>query len=192
MPRRSPYLLEGINELGGEPRSDIGPVAGYLADVYELRPEVVRPEQLEFTITFVNQVETARTGAQRVDPEFVFALRRIKGWASAPAATAQFVEQATFNIRDQGRARGAIFNNPIRMSTLADIVGSPAHDMVWDGFYVFVAGSDLSVDWTVVAASLPANGTVQFGISITGDLLRTRRLPGGAMVVSDQQGRERG
>ena len=189
----SRYQLMGINELDGAPRSDVGPVAEYLTDVYELRPEVVRTEQLEFRVTITTGVEVFRTGAQRVDPEFIFALRRIKGWASTPNANdRQFVEQAVFNVLDQGRARGGIFQNPIRMSTLCNIDGSPAHDMVWDSFYTFVAGADLSVDWTVALANLNNVGTVEFGISITGDVLRTRRLPGGAMVVSDAQGRRRG
>lgn len=195
---RSNYLLDGITVISGgqfhgEPRSDVGPVAQYLADIYELRPEVVRIEQLEFSITFVDGVETQRTISQRVDPEFLFALRRIKGWASAPADTAQFVENASFNVVDQGRARGGIFRNPIRMSTLCDISGSPAHDMVWDAFYGFVAGADVDVDWTVVLAGIPTDdATVRFGVSLTGDLIRTRRIPGGAMVVSDDEGRQRG
>lgn len=185
--------LQGLHTgLDGAPRSDIGPVAQYLADVYELRPEVVRIEQLEFRIQFINGVETFRDVAKRVDTEYIFALRRIKGWASAPANSAQFVEQAVFNIQDQGRARADLFRDPIRMSTLADINGSPAHDMVWDAFYGFVAGGDLNVNWTVNVAGIPQANTVEFGISITGDLLRTRRLPGGAMVTSDPRGRERG
>ncbi|HMO94947.1 MAG TPA: hypothetical protein PKD27_02435, partial [Tepidiformaceae bacterium] len=181
MNRRS--ILQGLHEFHGEPRSDVGPVAQYLADVYELRPEVVRIEQLEFVITFTNGVETARTVSQRVDPEFMFALRRIKGWASAPDDTSQFVDMVTFNVDDQGRARGGIFRNPIRMSTLCDINGSPAHDMVWDAFYGFVAGADVDVTWNVDTTDFPEQGVVRFGVSLTGDLLRTRRLPGGAMVV---------
>lgn len=184
--------LAGIHELSGEPRSDIGPVAQYLADVYELRPEVVRIEQLEFRTIFTNGAELQTTGAQRIDPEFVFALRRIKGYASAQDGSFQFPELATFNIRDQGRGRGGLFSNPIRMSVLTDRLGSPTHDMVWDAFYSFVAGGDISVDWVVDAANIPQQGRVEFGISITGDLIRTRRLPGGAMVVSDSRGRQRG
>lgn len=184
--------LAGIHDFNGEPRSDIGPVAQYLADVYELRPEVVRVEQFEFRIRFEAGLETFRDGTKRIDPEFIFALRRIKGWASAPDGSAQFVEQATFNVVDQGRARGGIFRDPIRMSTLADINGSPAHDMVWDAFYGFVAGADVIVDWNVNVADIPQEGVVEYGISITGDVLRTRRLPGGAMVVSDSRGQQRG
>jgi len=201
---RDGYHLDGLHsvaELGDAPRSDIGPVANYLADVYELRPEVVRTEHLEFRIQFTAGVETFRTGAQRIDPEFIFALRRIKGYASTANVVlgqgqvglpVQWVEQAVFNVRDQGRARGGIFANPIRMSVLCDIQGSPAHDMVWDSFYTFVAGADISVDWTVVAANVPQVGVVEYGISITGDVLRTRRLPGGAMVISNPSGERQG
>ncbi len=186
------YHLRGIHELDGEPRSDIGPVAQYLADIYELRPEVVRTEHLEFRLVIEGNSITFQSGAKRIDPEFAFALRRIKGYASAAAGTAQFVEQVTFNISDQGRARGGIFQDPIRMSVLADINGSPAHDMVWDSFYTFVAGADLSADFVIRdIGALPAT-RVEYGIAVTGDVIRTRRLPGGAMVVSDSRGNRRG
>jgi hypothetical protein len=190
---RRPYLLDGINSLDGEPRSDIGPVAQYLADIYELRPEVVRIEQLEFRVIIESRVVTFESGAKRIDPEFAFALRRIKGYGSAPAATAQFVENTTFNITDQGRARGGIFQDPVRMSVLCAVDGSPTHDMVWDSFYTFVAGADISAEFNVGdLTAYPAAGKVEFGISVTGDVIRTRRLPGGAMVVSDQNGNRRG
>ena len=186
------YHLRGIHELDGEPRSDIGPVAQYLADIYELRPEVVRVEHLEFRIVIDGNAVIFESGAKRIDPEFAFALRRIKGYASAPAATAQFVEQVVFNISDQGRARGGIFQDPIRMSVLAQVDGSPAHDMVWDSFYTFVAGADISAEFTIADISALPQGRVEYGVSITGDVIRTRRLPGGAMVVSDQRGNQRG
>lgn len=185
-------LLNGVNELGGEPRSDVGPVAQYLADLYELRPEVVRVEQLEFRLAIEGNVVTFESEAKRIDPEFIFAMRRIKGWASAALNTAQFVPEVTFNITDQGRARGGIFRDPVRMSVLCDINGSPAHDMVWDSFYTFVAGADISAEFVVRDLSALPVTLVEYGISVTGDVLRTRRLPGGAMVVSDGRGLQRG
>lgn len=194
MRQRSRYHLQGLHELHGEPRSDVGPVAQYLADLYELRPEVVRIEQIEFRIVIEDGAITFQDGSKRIDPEFLFGLRRIKGYASAPADTAQFVELMTFNVSDQGRARPrGIFLDDIRMSVLCDINGSPAHDMVWDAFYGFVAGADISAIWNPRDLALfPQEGRVEFGISLTGDVIRTRRLPGGAMVVSDDRGNERG
>lgn len=176
-----------------EPRSDIGPVERYLQDAYNLRPEVVRVEQLEFRITIVNGAITFQTPSQRLDPEFAFILRRIKGYGSfaVPApGDLPIINQAVFNIEDQGRARGGIFRNPIRMSILAYPAGGPAHDMVFDSFYVFVPGADVAVNWAVQLANLPQEASVEFGISITGDVLRTRTLPGGALVT-DALGRRR-
>jgi hypothetical protein len=174
-----------------QPRSDIGPVEQYLQDAYNLRPEVVRVEQLEFRIRVVDGVTTFQTPSQRIDPEFIFVMRRIKGYAGFaidPQGTPPFCIGAVFNIEDQGRARGGVFRNPIRMSILCDRNGSPAHDMVFDSFYVFVPGADVAVNWQLDPAIFTGEDAppfIEFGVSITGDVLRTRTLPGGALVTDD-------
>lgn len=172
------------SHLGSDPRSDIGPIAEYLRDITKLPPELVRPEQFRFRIRIQAQVITFTSPADRVDAEYVFALRRIKGSASNPTVNAADLHRMEFNIQDQGRGRGGLFRNPINMSTLAGTSG-PGHDMIWDSFYAFVPGSDISVDFTVLGAlgDFIAQGDITFFVSLTGDLVRTRKLADGTLII---------
>jgi hypothetical protein len=165
--------------LGDSPRSDIGPIMEYLKDATKLPPEVVRPEQLLFELQVdATPASIFETASQRVEPEYIFVLRRLKGYVSVPQTNDAFIHGITFNIRDQGRARGGIFNNAINMAVLAN----SQHDMVWDTFYAFVPGSDVIVEWTIDAARVGANALIT-GVSITGDLVRVRRLDNGTLVI---------
>jgi hypothetical protein len=183
--------LKGLGDLAGDgPRSDIGPIERYLQDAYNLRPEIVRTEQLEFTVQADDTGITETTPSQRIDPEFAFILRRIKGFASMLEGQGPLSSPfMTFNVDDQGRARNGVFRNPIRMSYLVNVDGSPAHDYVWDAFYVFQPGADVIVNWSF-AGSIAANESAIWGVSLTGDVVRVRSLPGGALIT-DPSGRRR-
>lgn len=167
----------------GDPRSDVGPIAEYLRDITKLPPEVTRPEQFNFQNRILNgAIDTAGgfpTPTQRVDPEYVFALRRIKGFVSDPNQNIDLVHLVEFNVADQGRARGTIFDDDINLAVLVQTV----HDMVWDSFYAFVPGSDMVVDWSIDLTGFPDIGDVTVGVSLTGDLVRVRRLPNGVLAI---------
>jgi len=173
-----------LHQLGSDPRSDIGPIAEYLKDITKLPPEIVRPEQYRFRIRIQAQAQTFVSTADRIDAEYVFALRRIKGSVSNPTVNAPDLHRMEFNIVDQGRGRGGIFRNPINMSTLAGTSG-PGHDMIWDSFYAFVPGSDINVDFTVLGAltDFIQGGDITFFVSLTGDLVRARRLADGTLQI---------
>ena len=176
----------GLSSLGGgEPRSDIGPVSGYLQDVYNLAPEVLRTEHLRFELAVENQAIVFQTDAQRIDPEFVFALRRIRitGFCNDAQQTNFCGPDITFNIEDQGRGRGGVFLNPISIMETANHNGTYAGEIVWDGFYRFVTSASIKGIWTVDPSSLAGAGRYTFVASICGDVLRTRTLPGGAMIT---------
>jgi len=177
--RQVPAPGRGLGQ--GDPRSDIGPIMEYLRDITKLPPEVTRPEQFNFQNRIINGAIAAGfpTPSARVDPEYVFALRRIKGFVSDPNQNTDLVHLVEFNVADQGRARGTIFDDNINLAVLVQTV----HDMVWDSFYAFVPGSDMIVDWTVDLAGFPAIGDVTVGVSLTGDLVRVRRLPSGVIVI---------
>jgi len=177
----------GLGALGsGEPRSDIGPVSGYLQDVYNLPPEVLRTEHVRFDLQIQNQAIIFQTDAQRVDPEFVFALRRLRivGHCSDPAQVNFCGPGITFNIEDQGRGRGGVFLNPVSIMETATHNGSYAGEIVWDGFYRFVVSASLKALWSFDLAQLPGAGIYTFTASISGDVLRARTLPGGAMITT--------
>lgn len=172
---------------GGEPRSDIGPVSGYLQDVYNLAPEVLRTEHLRFELQIKNGQVVFQTDAQRIDPEFVLALRRIRitGWCSDPANVNFASPAITFNIEDQGRGRGGVFLNPISIVETANHNGTYAGEIVWDGFYRFVVAASLKGLWSFDLALLTGTDVVYtFVAAISGDVLRARTLPGGAMITS--------
>lgn len=180
--------IEGgsLGSLGsGEPRSDIGPVSGYLQDVYNLAPEVLRTEHLRFELQINAGVVTFQTDAQRIDPEYVFALRRIRitGHCTDVAQLNFAGPHVTFNIEDQGRGRGGVFLNPISIVETANHNGTYAGELVWDGFYRFVTSASLRGLWSFDPAQLPGQGTYTFVASISGDVLRTRTLPGGALIT---------
>lgn len=176
----------GLGSLGGgEPRSDIGPVSGYLQDVYNLAPEVLRTEHLRFELAVLGQAIVFQTEPQRIDPEFIFALRRIRitGFCSDDAKVNFCGPEITFNIEDQGRGRGGVFLNPISIMETANKNGNYAGELVWDGFYRFVTSASLRGIWTVDPSLLTGNGRYTFVASVSGDVLRTRTLPGGAMIT---------
>lgn len=164
------------------PRSDLGPILDYLQDATKLPPAVVRPEQLLFELeTDAQGAQLAVTTSQRVEPEYLFVLRRIRGYVSVPATNYPFVHGITAQIVDQGRARGGIFNNAVNMAHLCSTSG-PMNDMVWDTFYVFVPGADVNVTWTIDAARVGANALVT-GLSLMGDLIRVRELDNGTLII---------
>lgn len=169
--------MDGNGFGSGDPRSDIGPIAEYLKDVTKLPPELTRIEQFSFTIE-VDAMGgiTATTPSNRIDPEYVFALRRIKGFISDPDTNLAVSHLITFNIADQGRARGGIFDDPINLAVLVN----NNHDMVWDSFYGFVPGADILVNWTVATG---IDSALMAGVSITGDLVRVRRLASGTLII---------
>jgi hypothetical protein len=175
-----------LGSLGsGEPRSDIGPVSGYLQDVYNLAPEVLRTEHVRFDIQIQNGVVIFETEAQRIDPEFVFALRRLRivGHCTDPAQINFCGPSVTFNVEDQGRGRGGVFLNPVAINETANHNGTYAGEIVWDGFYRFVVSASLKALWSFDPALLPGAGIYTFTASISGDVLRARTLPGGAMIT---------
>jgi hypothetical protein len=171
----------------GDPRSDLGPILDYLKDIAKLPPEVTRPEQYSFNIRILNGAINAQNNVSRVDPEYVFAMRRIKGSVSRPEVNGELVHLMDFNVVDQGRGRGGIYRIPISMAVLVGM-GGPAHDMVWDSFYAFVPGSDIQLDFLPALAQFPQVSDATFIISVTGDLVRTRRLPDGTLVIPGVNG----
>lgn len=171
------------------PRSDLGPIENYLADIAKLPPELTRPEQLNFRIQIDRSgapaTITTTTPSRRVEPEYVFALRRIKAFVSNPELNGIDVDLMEFQIRDQGRARGGIFDSRVNMAVLVGPSG-PAHDMVFDSFYAFVPGSDVIVDWTpdlTLLGGVQDETRVVYGVSLTGDLVRVRTLPDGTVTI---------
>jgi|GEM_PF-3415430 len=177
----------GLSSLGGgEPRSDIGPVSGYLQDVYNLAPEVLRTEHLRFELQIREGAVLFQTDPQRIDPEFVFALRRIRivGHCTDAAQINFAGPHVTFNIEDQGRGRSGVFLNPISIVETANHNGNYAGEIVWDGFYRFVSAANLRGLWSFDPTQLNVSGaTYTFIASVCGDVLRVRTLPGGAMIT---------
>lgn len=176
----------GIGDLSGDPRSDVGSISNYLQDVYNLAPEVVRTEHLRFELRIVNQQVVFETPSLKIDPEFAFALRRLRitGWCSDPTAINFANPSVTFQLEDQGRARGGIFQSPISIVETANHLGVVASELVWDSLYRFVPGADIRGIWGVDLATMPQEASVTFMAGITGDVLRTRTLPGGAMITT--------
>ncbi len=156
-----------------------GPILDYLRDISRVRPELAGIEQYSFTADInAAGVITAQTASRTTHPDFVFAMRRAKGFVQDPAVSPAAPSLVQWNVRDQGRQTD-VFRDPIFLSIMVGTSG-PAHDMLWDSAYVFIQGADVSVAWTVDAAAWAALVGVPklVGVSLTGDKVNVSKKGG--------------
>lgn len=147
-----------------------GALVQYYSDLASgaIAPEDMRIEDLQYRV----QIDPAGNITFESDKvtlisRYNFAIRRIVGFAMDPefAGIAAFL--VTVQVREEGR-NFDIFKRPVNMASLlrdADGVAS------WDGVYITVPGTDLSVNWSIDTQRWPAlvGVTKEFGVQIIGD-----------------------
>lgn len=157
-----------------EPRGAIpvppGPLVQYYSDLAggAIAPEDMRIEDLQF------RVQISPTGqiiweSDKVSliSRYNFALRRIVGFAMDPALVGPAAFLVGVQVREEGR-NFEIFKRPVSMaSLLRDSEGVAA----WDGVYITIPGTDLSVVWSVDTVRWPAlvGAAREFGVQLMGD-----------------------
>lgn len=154
-----------------------GPLLSYYADLSSgvLAPENMRIEDLTYRCRINPAGEiTFQTPSIQIISQYNFALRRIVAWNMNPLIMGNAPGLVSFNPKEEGRNYD-VFKNPVSMASVsaAGGAGNPAE---FDGTYVAIPGTQLSVNWFVNAplwASLVGT-TKEMGVQLIGDYVICR------------------
>lgn len=157
---------EGIRRLPpGWMATYYGDLAGGL-----LAPEDMRLEDAAFRV----QIDPVGDIVFSTDPillvsRYQFAFRQIVGWAMDPDVVGSAPALVGFNVREDGR-NFDVFKRPIDMQSLLSRNGS-GNVHKWDGVYITVPGTTMSVEWFVDRARWVAlvGAAREFGVQLLGD-----------------------
>ena len=149
-----------------------GALVQYYSDLASgaIAPEDMRIEDLQFRV----QIDPAGQIAFESDKvslisRYNFAIRRIVGFAMDPDLNGAAPYLVGVQVREEGR-NFEIFKRPINLQALLDS-GGKSDLVAWDGVYITVPGTDLSVVWSVDTTRWPAlvGTSKEFGVQILGD-----------------------
>jgi hypothetical protein len=161
--------------MPGDGQVPPGALVQYYGDLSSgvLAPEDMRMEALQY------RVQIAPDGSVNSESQSVmlvsrynFAIRRIIGSTMDPAFSGAAPALVDFNIQEDGR-NFTVFKTDMSMSALVNGGSTVAE---WDGVYITVPGTQLSVIWSVDTqrwASL-VGATKEFVVEILGDLVVCR------------------
>lgn len=147
-----------------------GALVQYYGDLASgaIAPEDMRIEDLQYRV----QIDPAGNITFESDKislvsRYNFAFRRIVGFTMDPELAGMAPYLVGVQVREEGR-NFEIFKRPINMASLLRNSEGVA---AWDGVYITVPGTDLSVVWSVDTqrwASL-VGATREFGVQLMGD-----------------------
>lgn len=153
-----------------------GALVQYYGDLSsgELPPEDMRVESLQY------RVQIAPDGSINSESESVmlvsrynFAFRRVIGSLLDPDFAGAAPGLVDFNIQEDGR-NFKVFKTDMSMSALVNCSGS-GNIAEWDGVYITVPGTQLSVTWSVDSRWATLVGaTKEFVVTLIGDLVVCR------------------
>lgn len=158
-------------------RPQPGPIVGYYADLSSgvLAPENMRIEDLTYRVKINPAGEIiAQTGSIQIISQYNFALRRLLAWNMNPAVMGNAPGLVSFNVKEEGR-NYSVFKNPISMASVS-AVGGAGNPAEFDGTYIAIPGTQLSVEWTVntqLWGSLVGT-TKEMGVQLIGDYVICR------------------
>lgn len=167
MPMQVPQ--SGMPTQDGEPVPP-GALVQYYGDLASgaIAPEDFRIENLQFRV----QIDPAGNVTFESDSvslisRYNFAFRRIVGFAMDPEFAGMAPYLVGVQVREEGR-NFEIFKRPINMASLLRSAEGVA---VWDGVYITVPGTDLSVVWSVDTQRWAAlvGASKEFGVQLLGD-----------------------
>ena len=146
-----------------------GNLVQYYSDLASgaIAPEDMRIEDLQYRVT-INPAGQVTFESDKVSliSRYNFAIRRVVGFAMDPDFAGIAAYLVNVQIREEGR-NFEIFKRPINMASLI----REGIEAAWDGVYITVPGTDLSVVWSVDTSQWAAlvGVTKQFGVQILGD-----------------------
>jgi hypothetical protein len=147
-----------------------GPLVQYYSDLAggAIAPEDMRIEDLQFRVQINPQGQIIFESPKvSLISRYNFALRRIVGFAMDPVLVGPAAFLVGVQVREEGR-NFDIFKRPISMASLLRNSEGVA---AWDGVYITIPGTDLSVLWSVDTARWPAlvGAAREFGVQLMGD-----------------------
>ncbi len=178
---RNQYGLAEEQGVAGQPpatRQEVmrrvppGAMVEYYSDLAGglLAPEDMRLEDAAFRV----QIDPAGDIVFSTDPilfisRYQFAFRQIVGWAMDPDVVGSAPALVGFNVREDGR-NFDVFRRPVDMQSLLSRNGS-GNIHKWDGVYITVPGTTMSVEWFVDRARWAAlvGAAREFGVQLLGD-----------------------
>jgi hypothetical protein len=149
-----------------------GALVQYYSDLASgaIAPEDMRIEDLQFRV----QIDPAGQIVFESDKvslisRYNFALRRIVGFAMDPDLVGAAAYLVGVQVREEGR-NFEIFKRPVNLQSILDGAGK-SDIATWDGVYITVPGTDLSVVWSVDTTRWPAlvGTSKEFGVQLLGD-----------------------
>ena len=177
----SPTMTPGLQPPGCGPDADVRVPPGALIQYYSdlssgmLPPEDMRIEDLQFRVIIdpTGQI-TFESRPVTLISRYNFAFRRVSGFILDPDLAGAAPSLVDFQIREQGR-NFQVFKRPVAMQSLLSRSGS-GNIAEWDGVYITVPGTDLTVEWTVDTARWPVlvGATKEMGVQLLGDYVVCR------------------
>jgi hypothetical protein len=153
-----------------------GALVQYYGDLSSgvLAPEDMRMESLQYRVQIApNGSVTSESQSIQLVSRYNFAIRRIIGFSMDPFFAGAAPSLVDFNIQEDGR-NFTVFKTDMSMAAVAN--GGNCTVAEWDGVYITVPGTQLSVIWSIDTqrwASL-VGATKEFGIQLLGDLVVCR------------------
>lgn len=153
-----------------------GALVQYYGDLSSgvLAPEDMRLETLQYRVQIApNGTTNSESQSVTLVSRYNFAIRRVIGFSMDPSFAGAAPALVDFNIQEDGR-NFTVFKTDMSMASIANGNSSPVAE--WDGVYITVPGTQLSVVWSIDTqrwASL-VGATKEFGVQILGDLVVCR------------------
>lgn len=153
-----------------------GALVQYYGDLSSgvLAPEDMRLETLQYRVQIApNGTTNSESQSVTLVSRYNFAIRRVIGFSMDPFFAGAAPALVDFNIQEDGR-NFTVFKTDMSMASIANGNSSPVAE--WDGVYITVPGTQLSVVWSIDTqrwASL-VGATKEFGVQILGDLVVCR------------------
>lgn len=153
-----------------------GPLVQYFGDLSSgmLPPEDMRIESLQYRVQIAPDGSvTSESESVMLVSRYNFAIRRVIGFCMDPSNAGAAPALVDFNIKEDGR-NFTVFKTDMSMATIANSGSSPIAE--WDGVYITVPGTQLSVTWSIDTARWASlvGATKEFGVQIMGDLIACR------------------
>ncbi len=152
-----------------------GALVQYYGDLSSgvLPPEDMRLDALQYRVLIAPDGSvTSESQSVMLVSRYNFAIRRIIGSVMDPSFAGAAPSLVDFNIQEDGR-NFTIFKTDFSMAALVNGGSTIAE---WDGVYITVPGTQLSVVWSVDTARWASlvGATKEFMIEIIGDLVVCR------------------
>ena len=165
---------------GVQPAGDNVPPGSLIQYYSDLSSGVIAPEDMRIE-TMQYRVQIAPDGSVNSESQSIqiisrynFVIRRVIGFMMNPDFAGAAPSLVDFNIQEDGR-NFTLFKTDMSMGALVNCGGS-GNVAEWDGVYITVPGTQLSVLWSIDTARWAAlvGATKEFGVQIIGDLVVCR------------------